>query len=146
MAQARGDNGCPEPFAKRKGFDGESSGTKGKNPLVYVVCAVLGCIYSLPVEEETLRYLSFGAGIGALGGIALSGAGSFLDRLLALDATAVGTVVVAVASLVVWLWYLGSLARGRKNGNPTWVVWLFGGGYVALMLILFFVLAVPILG
>ena len=113
---------------------------------MYVVCAVLGCIYSLPVEEETLRYLSFGAGIGALGGIALSGAGSFLDRLLALDATAVGTVVVAVASLVVWLWYLGSLARGRKNGNPTWVVWLFGGGYVALMLILFFVLAVPILG
>jgi hypothetical protein len=42
-----------------------------------VVCALVGSLYSLPVEEETLRYLSFGAGIGALGGIALSGAGSF---------------------------------------------------------------------
>ena len=106
---------------------------------MWVVCAVVGYAYSLPVEGKTLLYVSFGAGVGALSGIALSGAGSFLDLMLTLDATAVGTVVVAVASLVVWLWYLGSIARGQE-GSPTWVVWLFSGGYVALMLILFFVL------
>jgi len=114
--------------------------------VMFVVCVVLGWIYSLPVEEATLRYMSFGASVGAVGGIALSGAGSFLDRLLALDVTAVGTVVVAVASLAVWVWYLSSLARGSGNGNPTWVVWLFSCGYVALMMLLFFILAVPILG
>ncbi|MDZ7688174.1 MAG: hypothetical protein U5J64_05515 [Halobacteriales archaeon] len=110
---------------------------------MYVACAVVGCVYSLPVEEKTLLYVLFGAGVGALGGIALSGAGSFFDRLLALDVTVVGTVFVAVASLVVWLWYLSSVVRGQ-NGSPTWVVWLFSGGYVALMLLLFFVLAAPI--
>jgi len=112
--------------------------------VVCVVCAVVGCMYSLPVEGKTLRYVSLGAGVGALGGIALSGAGSYSSRLLTLDTTAVGTVAVAVGSLVVWLWYLGSLARGNQEGSPTWVVWLFSGGYVSLMIILLFVLSAPI--
>jgi hypothetical protein len=146
MVGAKTETGSSEPFAKRSGFDESAQGTRSRNPVVYVVCALVGCAYSLPVDESTLRYVLFGAGIGALGGIALSGAGSFLDRLLALDATAVGTVVVAVASLVVWVWYLGSLARGSGNGSPTWVVWLFSCGYIALMMLLFFILAVPILG
>ena len=142
MAQAEGGTGCQEPFAKRKGFDEDASGT-GSNPVEYVVCAVVGCVYSLPVDERTLVYVSFGAGIGALGGIALSGAGSFTDRLLALDVAAVGTLFVAIVALSVWLWYIASLAK-RGQGTPTWVVWLFSGGYVTLVMILFFVLAVPI--
>ncbi len=142
MAQARGDTGSSEQFARRKRFDEDTSGRR--NPVVYVVCAVVGCVYSLPVKARTLRYVAFGAGVGALGGIALTGAGSYSGRLLSLDATAVGTVAVAVGSLVVWLWYLGSLARGSQEGSPTWVVWLFSGGYVTLMIILLFVLAAPI--
>jgi len=114
--------------------------------VVYVVCAVVGCAYSLPVRTKTLLYVAFGAGVGTLSGIALTGAGSYSSRLLSLDATAVGTVAVAVGSLVVWLWYLGSLARGNHEGSPTWVVWLFSGGYVTLMIILLFVLAAPIFG
>ena len=113
---------------------------------MYVVCALVGCVYSLPVRTKTLRYVSLGAGVGAIGGIALSGAGTYSSRLMGLDATAVGTVAVAVGSLVVWLWYLGSLARGSQEGTPTWVVWLFSGGYVTLMIILLFVLAAPIFG
>ena len=146
MVGAKTETGSSGQFARRNGFDEDASGTRRENPVVYVVCALVGCVYSLPVEGKTLRYVFFGAGIGALGGIALSGAGSFLSRLLALDVTTVGTVVVAVASVVVWIWYLSSVARGGQNGSPTWMVWLFSGGYVALIMILFFVLAAPIFG
>jgi hypothetical protein len=144
MTRAKGKTGSSEQFARRKRFDGDTS--ERRNPVVYVVCALVGCVYSLPVRTKTLRYASLGAGVGAIGGIALSGAGTYSSRLLALDATAVGTVAVAVGSLVVWLWYLGSLARGNHEGSPTWVVWLFSGGYVTLMIILLFVLAAPIFG
>ena len=146
MAQAKGGTGCSEQFARRNRFDGDTSGSR--NPVVFVVCAVLGWIYSLPVEEATLRYVSFGASVGALGGIALSGAGSYFDSLLSLDVTAVGTFAVVMVSVVVWLWYLTSVARaGREKGlgSKTWMVWLFGVGYVTLMMLMFLVVAAPIL-
>ena len=148
MTRVRGKTGSSEQFARRESFDAGSSGQASGNPLVCVVCALVGSLYSLPVEEETLRYLSFGAGIGALGGIALSGAGSFIDRLLALDATAVGTVAVVIVSVAVWVWYLASVVRkqrGEDVGSPTWMVWLFGVGYVVLMMLMFLIVATPLL-
>ena len=148
MTRVRRKTGSSEQFARRKSFDGDSSGRTSRNPVMFVVCAVLGWIYSLPVEEATLRYMSFGASVGAVGGIALSGAGSFLSRLLALDATALGTLAVVMVSLVVWLWYLVSVVRkqrGAEVSSPTWMVWLFGVGYVSLMMLMFLVTAAPIL-